>query len=1257
MDGELETQLQKLRGQVGAKVPHQQQQAAMLLAIEDTIKEQQAAADPASYFAALLTLLEQQAGAGKAAISGSAMFLLSLVLPHVSQTVLRAKFTTMMAVLSQSLDLGSADVALLRSVIACLEAVLLAQDAGSWRQAIAQATFRSLLQLSTDSKPKIRKRAQEAASGLLSKPPPPTVVHPAAPIAVRHVLETLANAKADTQSAMHILQLVKQTEMVWPPDSFGELCASLMQLPRLNTPYLSTLSLQALESMFSTARESLDEDQFRDLLVSVIDLKPNVNDGAASEAWLKIIQKGYVAYASISPEACFQSLPDLIDIMLPDIELGKQSTRDTATRSIWALISECIPGNMLESQGIQQIAKTLGGGLSYRYRESWALVFLLIAALFQRLAKAAHPVMDEIIVEVANMRMDPEFQFKDEADAVLGAAIRAIGPQAFLEVLPLNLDAVQRPGEVGRAWLLPLMKGHIRNAPLGYFVSTMLPLADSLTAQSQQSVSRGREIEAKVYGALSQQVWSLLGGFCNVSPDVVEAFTPEFAERLATEMQEVVETRPAICGALTTLVSAVHTLAHSSAANAPLSPQQAQAAEAHLARYAPDYLAQLFNVFAQSPSASRGFLIDTITAFLAVISPAEVNATFVKVCTMLDKALKGHRPPAAAELTEQYLEAHPPPTAHTMTDLAIVMAPYLDGERAQMLLRAALVLANQSEDVALQKKGYKALGLLASQPAESPARQLIEASMTEKLIPMLVESTASVAAGSRGSRLALISSLARNLADNQLHFIPAVVSEVIIGTKEVNDRTRTMAFDTLLVMARRMAQGGVIDMSTIAEAPGTMDANIEEFMNVIIAGLGAKTPYMVSATVAAMSRVLFEFHQQLNTELVVNLFDLVLTSYVVHNNREIARASLGFVKVVVVVLPNDILLDNLATIMQSILKWSHEFKNKMRLKCRHIIDRLVRRLGLEAVAKVTPTEHEKLIMNMRKRQQRQQRTKENAGAGRKGGEDRSAQAKTVAAAASAVGKKSFGNTYEDVIYGSESEFEDSADEDQGSSRKKASSKKGKAGRKAGDHGSADPAGSGPGSKSAWIKEDTEGPLDFLDRTAFTHFSSADPTAPKPRRAHAEPKMRGGKLVFEDEQELARRAQAAAAAAAAAEGTGDAAGGENYYLQSLTSKDGYYRTEGQGIKFRKRKPGESDDEMDLGSDGEGTARPSPTKRGKGSGGGSVGREFRAKKAQGDVKRGNIDPYAYIPLNPKTMKKGAISVKGNSKRDKRTRVAKG
>ncbi|KAJ2853573.1 pre-rRNA processing protein [Coemansia erecta] len=1096
----------------------------------------------------------------------------------------------------------------------------------------------------------------------MSSPPPPAVVHPAAGLMAQFVLDSLSSAKADLQVALQTLQMVKQTDMLWPENAFGSLCEALMQLPKLNTPFVTALSFQALETVFSRATELLDEDQFRDILISIIDLKPNTNDPLASEAWLKIVQKGYSAFATISSEACFQSLPDLIDLVFPDIELGKQSTREVATQCIWAMIRDCIPEDKLGSAGTARIIKTLTSGLSYRFRESWALIFLLIAAMFQRLGKHAHPSMDALMTEISHMRMEPEFELKSEADAVLGAAVRAIGPETFLGVLPLNLNADQHKDQVGRAWLLPLMKSHIRNAPLGYFVQSMVPLADGLAARSQQFVSQSRDIEAKVFDALNQQVWALFGGFCNVPSDVIESFTPEFAERLATEMFESTTVRPAICNGIQTLLKAVHALAHEPSASAgPLTQEQALAAEKHLAQFAPQYLSQLFNIFAQSPGSARGYVMDTINAFLAVITPAEINATFVKVCNMLNEALKTHTPPTAAELTNSYLEANPPPAAYTMMDLATSMAAYLDAERAQMLLHAAFVLAKQNDDASLQKKGYKAICRLAEQPADSLARQLIESAINVQLIPMLIESAETVGPSSRRDRLALIALLSRNLADEQLHFVPAMLSEAILGTKDVNERARNSAFDALLAMGERMARGGVIDM---AAATGATDANddasmqqqqqasIEEFFKMTAAGLAAQTPHMISATIAAISRVLFEFQDKVGTEFALEIMQTVLM-FVAHKNREISKSSLGFVKVITVVLPKEVLLQHLREIVVSILKWSHEYKNQMGLKCRHILDRLVRRLGLDAVAEVTPQEHERLIVNMRKRQQRAKRGKEsNAGANADGNDDDDDDEEMQAAG----NKKSFGNAYEDVLYGSESELDDSDDGDGNSIGKGKAKAKGKT-----KQGNKSENGHPVSTRGAWIKEDADGPLDFLDRSAFTHFATADPTTVKTRRMPSVPKMKNGKLLFEDPEEEARKAKAAAIAAASsasANAQGEDAG-EDYYLQSLTSKDGFYRAANQKIKFHKRKPGDEDDDVEMASEDEAAvpqkAVPAP-KRTKSNEGFAYGREFRAKKAQGDVKRGNVDPFAYVPLNPKNMKKGSLNVKGNSKKGKRTRNMK-
>jgi ribosomal RNA-processing protein 12 len=93
-----------------------------------------------------------------------------------------------------------------------------------------------------------------------------------------------------------------------------------------------------------------------------------------------------------------------------------------------------------------------------------------------------------------------------------------------------------------------------------------------------------------------------------------------------------------------------------------------------------------------------------------------------------------------------------------------------------------------------------------------------------------------------------------------------------------------------------------------------------------------------------------------------------------------------------------------------------------------------------------------------------------------------------------------------------------------------------------------------------------------------------------------------------------------------------------FMEAMKSETALERTPSGKMKFaNKRKRG--DDEMEIVEEGEedGTGADGAAKRlgvakdkamNK-----MLGREFKARNARGDVKKGDVDPYAYIPLNAK------------------------
>jgi ribosomal RNA-processing protein 12 len=52
--------------------------------------------------------------------------------------------------------------------------------------------------------------------------------------------------------------------------------------------------------------------------------------------------------------------------------------------------------------------------------------------------------------------------------------------------------------------------------------------------------------------------------------------------------------------------------------------------------------------------------------------------------------------------------------------------------------------------------------------------------------------------------------LTESLPTTSLGLIPEILSEAVLGTKEVNEKARDAGFDLLVVMGHKMAKGGVV---------------------------------------------------------------------------------------------------------------------------------------------------------------------------------------------------------------------------------------------------------------------------------------------------------------------------------------------------------------------------------------------------------------------------------------------------------------
>jgi ribosomal RNA-processing protein 12 len=167
-----------------------------------------------------------------------------------------------------------------------LESLIVAQDFFSWKSseeiAVQHIFSQYILGNGMDSRPKIRKRAQEAIKKILSNPPThPSGLHPVGEgtaIICFHTVQTqfgqsskkkkLYSAERDAK-AVHSLHLLKTVaaSVSWPKDSIRELVELLLKLS--SEVYDDIVRLAALEVfrvIFNQATEEFKGDRLSEIL-------------------------------------------------------------------------------------------------------------------------------------------------------------------------------------------------------------------------------------------------------------------------------------------------------------------------------------------------------------------------------------------------------------------------------------------------------------------------------------------------------------------------------------------------------------------------------------------------------------------------------------------------------------------------------------------------------------------------------------------------------------------------------------------------------------------------------------------------------------------------------------------------------------------------------------------------------------------------------------------------------------------------------
>ncbi|KFO34874.1 RRP12-like protein isoform X2 [Fukomys damarensis] len=448
----------------------------------------------------------------------------------------------------------------------------------------------------------------------------------------------------------------------------------------------------------------------------------------------------------------------------------------------------------------------------------------------------------------------------------------------------------------------------------------------------------------------------------------------------------------------------------------------------------------------------------------------------------------------------------------------------------------------------------------------------------------LLDSLRSTSSPAKRPRLKCLIHVVKNLPAEHEEFIAALVPEVILCTKEVSVGARKNAFALLVEMGHAFLRFG-----------SNQEEALQRYLILIYPGLvGPVTT--VSCSILALTHLLFEFKGLMGTSIVEQLLEnvcLLLAS----RTRDVVKSALGFIKVAIVIMDVVHLAKHVQLVLEAIGKLSDDMRRHFRMKLRNLFTKFIRKFGFELVKGLLPEEHHKVLVNIRKAETRAKKHRALSQAAAEEEEEEEPN-------------HDKGDSIEEILADSEDE-EDNEEEDRGHGREQ---------RKLARERS-----------RAWLKESGgDEPLNFLDPKVAQRVLATQPGPGRGKKKdHGFKVSADGRLIIREEEDGDRVEE------------DDGTKAEDEEMADLM--------EDVGIRHRKKRKQQKEaeeEELEMPpqyqAGGSGIHRPVAKRV-------TPGAEYKSKKAKGDMKKkGQLDPYAYIPLNrTKLNRRKKVKLQGQFK----------
>ncbi|XP_057968384.1 uncharacterized protein LOC131157934 [Malania oleifera] len=974
-------------------------------AMSQELKDQNLPLSSVAYFGATCSSLDRFSGETEppAHIIDALLTILSMILPRIPVAILKRKCEYVSELIGRIIRSKTLSSGAAASALKCISHVLIIADKINWSE--VSRLYVVLLDFGTDSRPKVRRQSHLCIRDVLQSFQGTSMLTPASE-GVTNILQrslllaggSNASASDGPQSAQEILYILDALKESLPYMSMKFMTIILKYFKTLlefHQPFLTRRITDSLNILCLHETVEVPPELLVDLLCSLAlsaPAKETSADGMTFTA--RLLDVGMRKVYSLSRQICVVKLPVVFNALRDILAFEHEEALFAAMEAFKSLIHACIDENLIQ-QGVDQIVinanlnerksgptiiekvcATIESLLDYRYNAVWDTSFQIVSALFDKLGEYSSYLLRGTLKSLSDMQKlpDEDFPYRKQLHDCVGSALGAMGPESFLSLLPLKLEA-EDISEVNM-WLFPILKQYTVGARLHFFKESILGMVGPIRQKSRKLELEGRIFSSRSNDAFVYSLWSLLPSFCNYPTDTAESFT-ELAKALYVALRDEPDVRGIICSSLQTLIQQNKRILEgiNDLSDAEVSIPRQRAIAHYTSQVASDnlrilkssargFLSILSEIFQKSTNDTGGCLQTTISEFASISNEIEIRKFFLNTMRQLQEVTE--KASTAENLRKSnYMQVECSLSEGSLSharaqlfDLAVALLPGLNAAQTKVLF-LAIVPALGDADGLIQKKAYKVLSIMLRNCDDFLSENL------EELLNILIEVLPSCHFSAKRHRLDCLYFLVVRVSKDELErrwhsIISSFLTEIILALKEANKKTRNRAYDLLVQIGHAYGD----------EEKGGNKENLHKFFNMVAGGLAGETPHMISAAVKGLARLAYEF-----SDLVYTAYNVLPSTFILlqRKNKEIIKANLGLLKVLVAKSQAEGLEAHLKSVVEGLLKWQDNTKNKFKSKVKLLLEMLVKKCGLQAVKAVMPEEHMKLLTNIRKIKERRER--------------------------------------------------------------------------------------------------------------------------------------------------------------------------------------------------------------------------------------------------------------------------------------------